>query len=255
MTRALQRHQTGTARVIPIILRPVDWEKAPFSELKALPTDGKPITGRGWHNTDEAFTDVARGIREAVETKLTEAKRIHTAGEDQVRQANTALQDVPAIRSVDTQQSHSSSQNSLAPFANEQNPLSAPQTLPVQAGNEAGIAQQVFLDGEEELHPIKSSQSSSSSRHLPRRFVVLILLTLLLLGGVGGGGLIYRVATGHFPWQASPGLSIPTSSANTVHPDVNVLGQLWHSGSLDNSGPRDAQRVNSKQPVKTATAG
>ena len=75
MTRALQRHQTGTARVIPIILRPVDWEKAPFSELKALPTDGKPITGRGWHNTDEAFTDVARGIREAVETKLTEAKK------------------------------------------------------------------------------------------------------------------------------------------------------------------------------------
>lgn len=67
MTRALERHRAGTARVIPIILRPVDWENAPFSKLEALPTDGKPITGRGWHNTDEAFTDVARGIRKAVD--------------------------------------------------------------------------------------------------------------------------------------------------------------------------------------------
>ena len=31
MVRALQRHEAGTARVIPIILRPVDWENAPFS--------------------------------------------------------------------------------------------------------------------------------------------------------------------------------------------------------------------------------
>ena len=66
MARALQRHEAGTARVIPIILRPVDWKNAPFSKLQVLPTDGRPITGRGWHNTDEAFTDVARGIRKAV---------------------------------------------------------------------------------------------------------------------------------------------------------------------------------------------
>jgi hypothetical protein len=67
MARALQRHQAGIARVIPIILRPVDWESAPFSNLQVLPTDGRPITGRGWHNIDEAFTDVAQGIRKAVD--------------------------------------------------------------------------------------------------------------------------------------------------------------------------------------------
>jgi TIR domain-containing protein len=67
MTRALERHNAGTARVIPIILRPVYWEGAPFSKLQALPTDAKPITGRGWRNIDEAFADVAQGINRAVE--------------------------------------------------------------------------------------------------------------------------------------------------------------------------------------------
>lgn len=45
MQRALERHTTGEARVIPVILRPVDWKHDPtLSSLKALPTDGKPVT-------------------------------------------------------------------------------------------------------------------------------------------------------------------------------------------------------------------
>jgi hypothetical protein len=67
MMRALERHEAGTALVVPIILRPVHWKNAPFSKLRALPTDGKPITGRGWHNQDEAFANVAAGIQEAAE--------------------------------------------------------------------------------------------------------------------------------------------------------------------------------------------
>ena len=63
MTRALERHEAGTARVIPVILRPCDWHSAPFGKLQALPKDGKPVTT--WKNRDEAFTDIARGIREA----------------------------------------------------------------------------------------------------------------------------------------------------------------------------------------------
>src|SRR5688572_1026460 len=46
MTRALERHDLGQARVIPIILRPVDWKGAPFAKLQALPTDAKPAMGR-----------------------------------------------------------------------------------------------------------------------------------------------------------------------------------------------------------------
>jgi hypothetical protein len=61
MNRAMQRHEKGEARVIPIILRPVDWHKLPFSKLEALPKDGKPVTT--WTNRDEAFLDVEKGIR------------------------------------------------------------------------------------------------------------------------------------------------------------------------------------------------
>ncbi len=34
MKRALERHETGAAKVIPIILKPVDWEFAPFGSCK-----------------------------------------------------------------------------------------------------------------------------------------------------------------------------------------------------------------------------
>jgi hypothetical protein len=65
LTRALERHEAREARVIPIILRPVDWHSAPFAKLQALPRDGKPVTK--WSNRDEAFLDIAQGIRKAVE--------------------------------------------------------------------------------------------------------------------------------------------------------------------------------------------
>ena len=43
MARALERHDKGEARVIPVILRPVDaWHEAPFGKLQALPRDGSP---------------------------------------------------------------------------------------------------------------------------------------------------------------------------------------------------------------------
>jgi hypothetical protein len=62
--RAMERHEAGAARVIPVILRPVDWHSAPFGKLQALPRDGRAVTE--WSNRDKAFTDVARGIRETV---------------------------------------------------------------------------------------------------------------------------------------------------------------------------------------------
>jgi TIR domain/inactive STAND len=61
LDRAMQRHEANEARVIPIILRSVDWQEAPFGKLQALPTGGKPVTS--WSNRDEAFTDIVRGIK------------------------------------------------------------------------------------------------------------------------------------------------------------------------------------------------
>ena len=64
MGRAIERHNADEARVIPIILRDVDWQGAPFAKLQALPKNAKPITS--WKNLDEAFADVVRGIRRAI---------------------------------------------------------------------------------------------------------------------------------------------------------------------------------------------
>jgi hypothetical protein len=65
LTRAMERHATGEARVIPVILREVDWVGAPFGKLQAMPKNAKPVTK--WADRDAAFADVARGIRKAVE--------------------------------------------------------------------------------------------------------------------------------------------------------------------------------------------
>jgi|GEM_PF-1819169 len=64
MLRALQNHHSGQACVIPIILRACLWEGSPFAKIQALPKNGKPVTS--WNNQDEAFTDVARGVQQAV---------------------------------------------------------------------------------------------------------------------------------------------------------------------------------------------
>lgn len=64
MKRAMERHAWGEARVIPIILRNCDWSSAPFAKLQALPRDARPI--KSWGDPDEAYKDVATGIRRAV---------------------------------------------------------------------------------------------------------------------------------------------------------------------------------------------
>lgn len=64
MGRALERQNSGEARVIPVILRACDWHGAPFGKLLAAPTDARPVTS--WPNQDEAFTDVAKAIRKAI---------------------------------------------------------------------------------------------------------------------------------------------------------------------------------------------
>lgn len=65
MKRAMERHESGEAIVIPVILRACDWHHAPFGKLNAVPRDGKPVTQ--WTYIDEAFLQVAKAIREAAE--------------------------------------------------------------------------------------------------------------------------------------------------------------------------------------------
>jgi internalin A len=61
MKRALERHEKKQALIIPVIVRNVDWQDAPFSKLQALPTDGKAVTL--WNDKDSAWRNVSEGIK------------------------------------------------------------------------------------------------------------------------------------------------------------------------------------------------
>jgi len=65
MKQALKRHQAGTARVIPIVVRPCDWKRLPIGKLQALPVDGNPISE--WASVDKAWTQVVVDLRQMIE--------------------------------------------------------------------------------------------------------------------------------------------------------------------------------------------
>src|SRR5438876_2547858 len=57
MRRAIERHERGEAKVIPIILRLINgWQDTPIGKLQALPKDAKPVVDRRrWPTVDYAF--------------------------------------------------------------------------------------------------------------------------------------------------------------------------------------------------------
>jgi len=63
--RAMQRHQEGSAVVVPVSLRPCDTDGVDFLRFQGLPKNFKPVTT--WANQDEAFTDISQGIKQTAE--------------------------------------------------------------------------------------------------------------------------------------------------------------------------------------------
>ncbi len=67
--RAIKRHQSLEAYVIPIILRPVDWQHIKFDDItlgdmSVLPEHSLAVTR--WNNYDEAFVNIAKNIRQLI---------------------------------------------------------------------------------------------------------------------------------------------------------------------------------------------
>jgi hypothetical protein len=90
---ALERYKAGTAWVIPIILKPVNWKSTPLGELQPLPAEGKAVTQ--WNDLDAALEDVAQGIQKVVEQLQTsDRKKLpqSTPLEDLARQMHTWFQ-------------------------------------------------------------------------------------------------------------------------------------------------------------------
>lgn len=58
--RAMERHERGECKVIPVILRPCSWQVAPFGRLQALPQGGKAITT--WRPQDRGYANVVDAV-------------------------------------------------------------------------------------------------------------------------------------------------------------------------------------------------
>ena len=87
MMRAMERHEINEARVVPIILTPVEgWMHSPFAKLQILPKDGKPVTK--WEDRDEAFVNVAQGIRRVIES-LSQSSQVKRTASEQTKSIDT----------------------------------------------------------------------------------------------------------------------------------------------------------------------
>ncbi len=63
---ALARHAEGSALIVPVVVRAVEWKHTPLALIQGLPENGKAV--KSWADPDEAWANVAVGIRRAVES-------------------------------------------------------------------------------------------------------------------------------------------------------------------------------------------
>lgn len=64
LARAIERHNAGEARVIPVFVRSCRWQETPIEALQGVPLGGKPV--QKWPDSHEAWMTVAHGIEKAV---------------------------------------------------------------------------------------------------------------------------------------------------------------------------------------------
>ena len=65
MQRAIARHASDEAIVIPVILRAVYWQDSELRRLQALPSNATPVTS--WPDRDQAWLSVVEGISRRIE--------------------------------------------------------------------------------------------------------------------------------------------------------------------------------------------
>lgn len=88
---AMDRHLSGDAVVIPVVLRDTYWKNQPYAALQSFPPDAKPVTDtEAWPQKDKAFVKVAEGI-EAVAHRLIQARQQKRALQEEKEQTFRAL--------------------------------------------------------------------------------------------------------------------------------------------------------------------
>ena len=75
MRYALERQRAGKVHVIPVILRPCEWQHAPLESLQVLPRSGQLLTT--WQNQDEALLEVSRSLHALLKQPLPTRSTTH----------------------------------------------------------------------------------------------------------------------------------------------------------------------------------
>lgn len=94
--KAVERHDAGEAKVIPIILRPCCWEDAIFAKIQALPEDAEPVTT--WPDRDLVLTSIVKEIRAAATSFQEEKRRKAEAEAKRKREAEAKRRKAEAKR-------------------------------------------------------------------------------------------------------------------------------------------------------------
>lgn len=81
MKRAMERHEAGEATVIPVIVRDLNWHRAPFGKLQALPKDGEAV--ELWKSRDTAWRNVSEGIERVIKARATASSNPKTTPQSQ----------------------------------------------------------------------------------------------------------------------------------------------------------------------------
>lgn len=67
------KRRSGTARIMPILLRPTDWSRTFFADIQPLPTNHKPISL--WRPPNWAYYETVDEIENVVEEFLKENRK------------------------------------------------------------------------------------------------------------------------------------------------------------------------------------
>lgn len=96
MTDALNKHKTGQAIVIPVILRPCLWNKnSSLGALQVLPTNGKAVST--WNDEDSANLDIVEGIDKNIQ--IIKEKRAKQQEEREIKDQQRLTQEKQNIES------------------------------------------------------------------------------------------------------------------------------------------------------------
>jgi len=94
--RAMNRRANGTMQVVAVVVRPCDWKSTSAAGFKLLPEDGREVTR--WRSADDAYLNVAQGIRRVVSTNRKELASKAITSPTRKRPAGPKAASKPAIK-------------------------------------------------------------------------------------------------------------------------------------------------------------